>query len=105
MRKLDKAIIWPAYFDLNKTRKRGRRVARNLAVPAPKIAELQEAAAKLGLSHEMVQEKGYPKTPWSKPGTLLVNKTEPKEQLIKKIARQLLKNRNEILKTVPSRTK
>ena len=49
MRKLDKAIIWPIYFDASKTRKEGRRVPKNLAVQSPKIAELKEAADKLGL--------------------------------------------------------
>ena len=43
MRKLDKAIIWPLYFDVNKTRKEGRRVSKALAVSSPKIAELKEA--------------------------------------------------------------
>ena len=100
MRKQDKAIIWPAYFDLNKTRKQGRRVPKNLAVQSPKIEEIEEAAKTLNLNHEITLEKGYPKTPWSKPGMLLVQKQGSKEQVIKKIAKQLFKNRNE-----PSRQK
>ena len=44
MRKQDKAIIWPAYFDQAKTRKKGRRVPKNMAVQSPKILEIQEAA-------------------------------------------------------------
>jgi signal recognition particle subunit SRP19 len=96
LRKQNKAIIWPAYFDLNKTRKKGRRVTKNLAVTSPKIMELQEAAAKLGLKHEAVLEKGYPKTPWAKPGMLLVEKQGSKEQVINKLAKQLQKTRNEI---------
>ena len=95
MRKQDKAIIWPAYFDLTKTRKKGRRVPKNLAVQSPKIIEIQAAAQKLGLTHEVVLEKGYPRTPWFKAGMLLVQKKEPKEQLIQEIAKQLLKIRNE----------
>lgn len=95
MRKLDKAIIWPAYFDSNKTRNQGRRVSRELAVQSPRIAEIEEAAQRLGLDHELVPEKGYSRTPWYKGGMLLVRKKEPKEQLIKKIAKQLLKIRSE----------
>ena len=95
MRKQDKAIIWPAYFDQAKTRKKGRRVPKNLAVPSPKIAEIKEAAEKLGLNHEINADVGYSKTPWAKTGMLLVEKQGTKEQVIKKIAKQLLKTRSE----------
>jgi len=95
MRKQEKAIIWPAYFDLGKTRMEGRRVPKNLAVPSPKIPEIEEAASKLGLEHETVPDKGYPKTPWNKAGMLLVEKKGSKEQAISRIAKQLQKARNE----------
>ena len=95
MRKQEKAIIWPAYFDSGKTREKGRRVNKNLSVQGPKILEIQEAAAKLGLEHELVPDKGYPKTPWAKPGMLLVEKKGSKEQVIAMLAKQLLKARHE----------
>jgi signal recognition particle subunit SRP19 len=95
MRKQDKAIIWPAYFDSAKTRKEGRRVPKSLAVQSPKIAEITDAVVKLGLKHEIATEAGYPKTPWAKTGMLLVEKQGSKEQTIKKIAKQLLKVRSE----------
>lgn len=95
MRKQDQAIIWPAYFDQTKTRKEGRRVPKSSAVQSPKILEVQEAAQKLGLKFEVVADKGYPKTPWAKTGMLLVEKKGSKEQIINRIAKQLLKARNE----------
>ncbi len=95
MRKQEKAIIWPAYFDQTKTRKEGRRVPKSLAVQSPKILEIQEAAQKLGVKFELMADKGYPKTPWSKTGMLLVEKKGPKEQIMNRIARQVLKARNE----------
>jgi signal recognition particle subunit SRP19 len=95
MRKQDKAIIWPAYFDSAKTRKEGRRVPKNLAVQSPKILEIKEAAEKLCLKHEIAAETGYPKTPWFKTGMIMVEKKGSKEQIIKKIAKQLLKIRSE----------
>jgi signal recognition particle subunit SRP19 len=98
MRKQDKAIIWPAYFDSAKTRKEGRRVPKSSAVQSPKIAEITDAVAKLGLKHEVAAEADYPKTPWSKTGMILVEKQGSKEQTIKKIAKQLLKVRSENLK-------
>ena len=91
MRKLDKAIIWPIYFDCNKTRKDGRRVPKNIAVQSPKIAEIKEAADKLGLQNEVNLEAHFPKMPWAKTGMLLVEKKGSKEQVIKGLAKQLLK--------------
>jgi signal recognition particle subunit SRP19 len=94
MRKQDKMIIWPAYFDSTKTRRDGRRIPKSLAVPSPKILEIKDAVEKLGLEYELVADAGYPKMPWLKTGMLLVKKNEAKEQIIRKIAKQLLKIRS-----------
>ena len=98
MRKLDKFIIWPAYFDSGKTRKEGRRVTKNLAISSPKINEVEEAANNLDLENEIIPEKGYPKTPWQKTGILLVEKDGSKEEIIERIAKQLLNARIEMQK-------
>ena len=95
MRKLDKAIIWPIYFDSSRTRKEGRRVPKNIAVQSPKIAEVKEAADKLGLKNELKLEAHFPKTHWSKTGMLLVEKNEAKEKIIQKLAKQLVKIKNQ----------
>ena len=97
MRQQDKIIIWPAYFDSTKTRDDGRRVPRNLTVPFPKIAEVKEAAEKLGLEHELVADVGYAKTPWLKSGMILVKKKGSKGQIVFLIAKELIK-----IRSVPS---
>jgi len=94
VRKQDKAIIWPAYFDITKTRNKGRRVPKNMAVPNPKIEDLQIAARRLGLKNEIAAETSYPKVPWQKTGSILVEKKTPKEQIIKNLAKQLVKIRS-----------
>jgi signal recognition particle subunit SEC65 len=63
-------------------------------VPSPRILEIKEASEKLGFQCELVQESGYPKTPLLKVGMLLVKKKEPKEQIIRNIAKQLAKIRS-----------
>jgi len=98
MKKLDKTIIWPIYFDVSKTRKKGRRVPKNLAVQSPKIAEVKEAVDKLGLKNELKLEAHFPKIPWAKSGMLLVEKKEAKEKIIQKIAKQLIK-----IKSMPAK--
>jgi signal recognition particle subunit SRP19 len=99
MKKLDKAIIWPIYFDANKTRRNGRRVAKNLAVQSPKIDEVKIAVDKLGLKNEVRLEAHFPRIPWVKTGMLLVEKKEAKEKIIQKIAKQLVKMKNAAAKT------
>jgi len=92
MRKLDnQVIIWPAYFDVNKSRKGGRRVNNSLAVVSPKIVEIKMAADNLGLENEVNFEAHYPRAPWAKVGMLVVEKREPKEAVIAKLAKQLMK--------------
>jgi signal recognition particle subunit SRP19 len=90
MRKQDKIVIWPAYFDSTKTRNDGRRIPKSLAVPSPKILEIKNAVEKLGLECALVLDTGYPKTQWLKTGMLLVQKNDSKDQITRKIAKQLL---------------
>ncbi len=89
MRKQDKIIIWPRYFDSTKSRKDGRRVPKYLSVPSPRIIEIKEAAEKLGLTHELLEDAGYPKTPWLKTGMLLIKKKGSKNQILTMLAKQL----------------
>lgn len=94
MRKQDKIVLWPNYFDATKTREKGRKLPRNLCIPLPKISELKEAVERLGLKNELVLDAAYPKTPWIKSGMLLVAKKESKNALLKKIGAELLKVRS-----------
>ena len=89
MRKQDKVIIWPAYFDLTRSREDGRRVPKSIAVASPKIAEVKEAAEKLSLACELFPDAGYPKASWLKTGMVLVEKKGSKNQTIMMIAKQL----------------
>ena len=73
-------------------------MTKNLAVSSPKINEVEEAANKLDLENEIIPEKGYPKTPWQKTGMLLVEKDGSKEEIIERIAKQLLNARIEMQK-------
>lgn len=91
MRKQDKVIVWPAYFDSSKTRKQGRRVPKSLAVLSPKTSEVKDAVDKLRLKCELVGDVAYPRTPWLKTGMILVEKKQSKEKTLIEIAKQLLK--------------
>jgi len=95
MRKQDKVLLWPAYFDSNKTRAEGRRVPRNLAVPSPKLEELQRAMERMGLRPEAASEAKHPSAPWQKTGVVVVSKKGSKTRIIQGIARELLTMRGQ----------
>ena len=103
MKKLDKAIIWPIYFDATRTRKDGRRVPKSLAVQSPKIDELKLAVDRLGLRNEVRLEAHFPKRPWIKTGMLLVEKKESKEKIMQKIAKQLIRIKNVQANNMPKK--
>jgi signal recognition particle subunit SRP19 len=94
MRKQEKFIMWPPYFDSTRTRGEGRRVPKNLAIPYPKISEAKAAADELHLNCEEKVDVAFPKTPWLKSGMILVDKKKSKEETIREIAGKLLKIRS-----------
>lgn len=98
MKKQEKTILWPAYFDSSKTRSEGRKLPKNLAIANPTIAELHVAAAKLGLKPEMEAEAAHPTIPWRKTGRILVEKKEPKMQILVKVAKEVAGARREARK-------
>jgi signal recognition particle subunit SRP19 len=89
MRKQNKIVLWPAYFDSTKTRKQGRKTPKNVAVPAPRQDELQKAAQKIGLQTEMIADAHHPKNPWQKTGLIIVPKNTSKTQIIHKVSKEL----------------
>jgi signal recognition particle subunit SRP19 len=94
MHKQNKIILWPAYFDSARSRNEGRRVRKNLAVPCPKISEVKDAADSLQLSCELISDVAFPQVPWLKSGMILVDKKQPKQEVLRRIAVQLLKIRS-----------
>ena len=93
MNKKGKLHIWPNYFDLNKTRKNGRRVPKHLALALPKILDIKEAVTKLGLNYEIFTEACYPKKPYAQSGLILIQTDQKKNFLLKQISKILVKNK------------
>lgn len=89
MRQKNKILLWSIYFDLNKSRRAGRRVPKKLAVSSPKLEELERAAKRLGLETETVSDAAYPTSPWLKTGLILLPRNESKNTTLKKIGEQL----------------
>ncbi|WP_457615316.1 signal recognition particle protein Srp19 [Methanopyrus sp.] len=89
----DKIVIWPAYFDADRSRSEGRRVPKRLAVRNPRLTELRRIAEKLGLNPEVQRDKQYPKRWWDDKGRLIVDKLESKRKTLLLIAEKLKERR------------
>ena len=89
MRKQNKIVLWPVYFDSNKTRREGRRVPKKLAIPSPKLEEIQKAVKRMGLRPEIVPDAVYPSSPWQKTGHFIIPKKDSKAKTLRKIAEEL----------------
>ena len=81
-----KAIIWPANIDLKKTAGEGRKIPKKFAVNTPKLREISRAANKLGLNPEVENDKSYPKSWWENSGRVVVDKKQPKRDILIKIS-------------------
>ena len=89
-----KAIIWPVYIDLKKTKHEGRKVSMEDAVSSPKLREISKAAEKLGLNPEVEKGKSYSRSWWENSGRVSVDKTIPKREIMIKISKMIAGNRN-----------
>lgn len=95
MRKQNKIVLWPVYFDSTKTRLEGRRVPKSLATPSPKLKEIRKAVERVGLRPEIVTDAAYPSSPWKKTGLLAISKKGSKAKILRKIAKELLNIRGQ----------
>ncbi len=88
----DRYVLWPAYFDRRRSRGDGRRVAKDIAVPNASADEIVKAAKKLGLN-PVKENKAYPGRWWKREGQVLVDKTESKTKILREIALEMSKSR------------
>ncbi|MHA1451768.1 MAG: signal recognition particle subunit SRP19/SEC65 family protein [Promethearchaeota archaeon] len=90
-RKTGRRIIFPAYFDVNRSVRMGRRLAKAKAIPLPSIEELAEAATKLKYSAEIDPSAKYPRS-WSAPAGMLMIDTmgQKKVKVMEKLAKEIL---------------
>ncbi|MHC1589305.1 MAG: signal recognition particle subunit SRP19/SEC65 family protein [Methermicoccaceae archaeon] len=86
-------VLWTCYFDAECTRAMGRRVPRKLAVQKVSTEELCEACRQLSLSPIADEGARHPRTWWMGGGRVLVEKREPKQRLLREVARRIKEKR------------
>lgn len=65
-------VIWPAYLDIERSRAEGRRVPLDVAVSAPALDEIAQAAGQVGYDTVVEREVAYPREPHTESGRVLV---------------------------------
>lgn len=94
MRRREKQILWPAYFDVDHSRKTCRRVPKKLALRGVKVEEIFQAAVDLALNPELLTGAAHPRRPWRREGAVLVDKRGPKTRVMRDLARRIREKRS-----------
>ncbi|MCC6053778.1 MAG: signal recognition particle subunit SRP19/SEC65 family protein [Thermosphaera sp.] len=83
-------VVYPSYFDSNRSRREGRRVPLSQSIPNPRIEEIVKTCERLGLNPEVEPNKTYPRDILS-PSRIIVDKKESKLKTLILIASELKK--------------
>ena len=89
-------VIWPSYLDKNLSKKDGRKLPKNLALDRPKFDEIKKALESIGINHQIEKNSKYPKEQGRDDrnlGRFLVEKKFSKNEILKKISKEIRKNR------------
>jgi signal recognition particle subunit SRP19 len=80
-------VIYPAYIDADRTRRKGRRVPLDDAVEDPTVEEIAKAVQQVGYDAVVEREKTYPRE-WEQRGRVLVQGAEDssKNDLVQAVA-------------------
>ena len=81
-------ILYPCYFNAAYSRAEGRRVPRSLSAKAPVLADIERALDKLAITYR-AEEHHHPEHWIRREGRVVVEWTQSKEALIKKVAQRL----------------
>lgn len=89
-------VVWPSYFDKNLSKKDGRKLPKNLALDHPKFDEIKKALESIGINHQLEKTSKYPKEQGKDErnlGRFIVEKKFSKNEILRKISKEMRKNR------------
>lgn len=86
-------VIWPASLDSSKSRIKGRKIAKAVAIQAPRLEEISDAAKRLSFEAEIIPGKSRPNSWWEKGGYAIITKKEAKADLLRALAGEIRKAR------------
>lgn len=98
MKDYDNQIIWLDYFNKNLSRKKGRKIGKNISVYDPTMQELIDASKtlELDLSEENINNQArYPRRSFVKSGYIMISKKEKKSTVVNQIAKKMIETRQQ----------
>ncbi len=72
-------VLWPEYFDINRSRAEGRRLPKSLCVENPDLDIIAKGAMILDLEYKIFEDKSYPSDSSKKAGCVRVEKGKMKK--------------------------
>ena len=86
-------VLWPEYFDKNRTRSQGRRLPVQLCVDKPDLDIIAKGAMILDLEFKIFEDKSYPADWAAHAGCVRVEKGKiSKSELLREIGKTLVAN-------------
>jgi signal recognition particle subunit SRP19 len=86
-------VLWPEYFDRNRTRSQGRRLPVQLCVDKPDLDIIAKCAMILDLEFKIFEDKSYPADWAAHAGCVRVEKGKiSKSELLREIGKTLVAN-------------
>ncbi len=85
-------VVYLSYLDASKSRSKGRRVPRELAIRKPSLDDVVEAANKLKLDPK-VEDKSYPKNWFEEKKRITILKKKPKQILLRDLCMEIRKKK------------
>ena len=98
MKDYDHQIIGLDYFNKNLSRKKGRKVGKNISVYDPTMQELigVSKSLELDLSEENINNQArYPRRSFVKSGYIMISKKEKKSTVVNQIAKKMVETRQQ----------
>ncbi len=97
-------VIYPEYFDKQKSRSEGRKIPKKKAVEECTLSKIAYACKYLELDFTVEKDKKYPKNQWESEGRIVINPegVKNKTELLRRIANLANKLKK---KTQPSKKK
>ena len=81
-------VVYPAYFDADRSRTEGRRVPTELAVAEPTVDEIAKAVQQIGYDATIERDKAYSREHWADRGRVVVRGADDstKNDLVQAVA-------------------
>ena len=98
MKDYDHQIVWLDYFNKNLSRKKGRKVSKDISVYDPTMQELIGASKTLELDfseEDLNNQARYPRRAFVKSGYIMISKRDKKSSVVNQIAKQMIEARQQ----------